>query len=55
MLFIAIRSDSKDGAVPPEPVGPMDVAGCECHHDPRPRMFIDCFNVYPVTGKIHRR
>ncbi len=26
--FIARRSDSKDGVVPPEPVGPMEVAGC---------------------------
>ena len=26
MLFIARRSDAKDGTVPPEPVGPMEVA-----------------------------
>ncbi len=33
MLFIVRRSDSKDGAVPPEPVGPMEVAGCEGRAD----------------------
>jgi hypothetical protein len=26
MLFIVKRGDAKDGAVPPEPVGPMEVA-----------------------------
>ncbi len=29
MLFIARRSDDEDGAVPPEPEGPMEVPGME--------------------------
>ena len=33
MLFIVRRSDSKDSAVPPEPVGPMEVAGCDGRTD----------------------
>ena len=30
MLFIARRSDDEDGAVPPEPGGPMEVPEREC-------------------------
>ena len=43
MLFIARRSDSKDGAVPPEPVGPMEVAGSKGQDGRRMLSFIDRF------------
>jgi hypothetical protein len=47
MLFIAKRSDSKDGAVPPEPVGPMEVAGCKRQDGRRMLNFIDRFKSPP--------
>jgi len=34
MLFIARRSDDEDGAVPPEPGGPMEVPGREAERCP---------------------
>ena len=55
MLFIAMRSDSKDGAVPPEPVGPMDVAGCECQDDRDTHRFIDRVKLHSVSGNINRK
>ncbi len=53
MLFIAKRSDSKDGAVPPEPAGPMEVAGCVGQTGGHSG-FMDRFNVHPIVGNIYR-
>ena len=47
MLFIAKRRDSKDGAVPPEPVGPMEVAGCKRQDGRRMLNLIDRFKSPP--------
>ena len=55
MLFIAKRSDSEDGAVPPEPVGPMEVAGREGRADWGHPQVMGRFNLHPVSGNIHRR
>ncbi len=55
MLFIAMRSDSKDGAVPPEPVGPMEVAGCEGQDHRGTHKFIDRFKLHLVSGNINQR
>ena len=55
MLFIARGSDSEDGSVPPEPAGPMEVAGCECQATEGVPMFIDGFSIRIVSGNIDRR